>query len=390
MKKKIVLSSIVLLALFIQTLAQIPDPVQAQASSSETNSEIGLCLPGQEELISTQDCQMEGPAQRLQELAEEGITFPPAPLFITKPPVELGNVPFTYARVSNDVVPLYATVDDAIAGIPNGSLPLSHIKFVSLYNKAETDKGLFYQIANNKWISREFVSKVAIQMFQGELIQDDLATSFGWILDQAISRKEPSINAEVTGKQYTRYDVVHVYDSVMENEIEWVRIGANEWVDHRSISKVVPATERPEGVTSDRWIEINLYEQVLLVYEKDELVFATLISSGTYPFYTQPGVFTIYDKIEHEYMRGAFEADKSDYYYLEDVPYIMYYDQSRALHGAYWHTRFGTEQSHGCVNISVADSHWLYDWANEGDFVYVWDPSGETPTDPSFYGAGGI
>ena len=32
--------------------------------------------------------------------------------------------------------------------------------------------------------------------------------------------------------------------------------------------------------------------------------------------------------------------------------------------------------SHGCVNLSIGDSHWLYDWANVGDSVYVYDPSG--------------
>jgi len=40
------------------------------------------------------------------------------------------------------------------------------------------------------------------------------------------------------------------------------------------------------------------------------------------------------------------------------------------------------------VNQSVADAHWLFDWAVVGDWVYVWDPSGKTPTDPAFYQAG--
>jgi hypothetical protein len=31
----------------------------------------------------------------------------------------------------------------------------------------------------------------------------------------------------------------------------------------------------------------------------------------------------------------------------------------------------------------------LYDWAKEGDPVYVWDPSGKTPVDPKNYGPGG-
>ena len=75
----------------------------------------------------------------------------------------------------------------------------------------------------------------------------------------------------------------------------------------------------------------------------------------------------------------------TDFYYLDNVPWTMYFDKARALHGAYWRTRFGYPQSHGCVNLSVGDAHWLYNWANEGDWVYVHDPSGLTPTDPALY-----
>ena len=67
-----------------------------------------------------------------------------------------------------------------------------------------------------------------------------------------------------------------------------------------------------------------------------------------------------------------------------DTKYWRYY-----IHGAYWHNKFGTELSHGCVNLSVGDSHWLFDWAEIDDWVYVWDSSGKTPTDPEMYGEGG-
>ena len=52
-------------------------------------------------------------------------------------------------------------------------------------------------------------------------------------------------------------------------------------------------------------------------------------------------------------MRGSFEADHSDAYYLEDVPWTMYYDKERALHGAYWHNGFHED---GVVSaLRVAD-----------------------------------
>lgn len=386
MKKLCLITGSFLIVLAVQLIANPPSPALADV----TNSNTGLCIPGESDLFSTQDCQMAGPAKTLDELQQQGITFPAAPLYVANPPASLGDVSFSYAKVVEyEEIPLYDSLEAISAEQTKSKLPSSRIKYVSLYDKAETEMGLYYKIANGKWISREHISKVGVQFFQGYEFKENPTVSFGWILDVTKSRSGPFSNAPETGKEYYRYNVVNVYDSEMEGELEWLMIGPNEWIDHRVISRVNANTEKPAGVETDRWIEINLYEQVMLVHEGDRIVYATLVTTGSEPFFTQPGVFKIYKKIDHEYMRGSFEADRSDYYYLEDVPYIMYYDQARALHGAYWHTNFGYKSSHGCVNLSIADSHWLFDWANMDETVYVWDPSGKTPTDPEYYGAGG-
>ena len=157
----------------------------------------------------------------------------------------------------------------------------------------------------------------------------------------------------------------------------------------KDVAAVTPDPERPEGVESDRWISINLFEQTLAVYEQGRLVFATLVTTGLPGWWTQPGTFQVYAKLERDDMSGSFEADRSDYYLLQDVPWVMYYDKARALHGAYWRTSYGYPGSHGCVNLSPTDAHWLFNWAVEGTYVHVFDPSGQTPTDPKTYGDGG-
>lgn len=53
-----------------------------------------------------------------------------------------------------------------------------------------------------------------------------------------------------------------------------------------------------------------------------------------------------------------------DDYFAEEVPYVMHFDWGRALHGTYWHDSFGTEKSHGCVNLSMQDAKWLFEWAD--------------------------
>jgi hypothetical protein len=209
------------------------------------------------------------------------------------------------------------------------------------------------------------------------------------MLQNVTARRGPSLGAEESTRQFVRWDVIQVYDIQESDGTNWYLVGPDTWVDGKDAALVHPAAAAPAGVDNGRWIEVNLLEQTLSVYENNQLIYATLISSGVPGFWTRPGLFQIREKLETTPMSGAFEADRSDYYYLEDVPWTMYFDEARALHGEYWHNFLGYEQSHGCVNLSPGDSAWLYQWAQIGDWVYVWDASGRTPTDPSLYGSGG-
>jgi lipoprotein-anchoring transpeptidase ErfK/SrfK len=49
---------------------------------------------------------------------------------------------------------------------------------------------------------------------------------------------------------------------------------------------------------------------------------------------------------------------------LRDVPYIQYFENGYALHTAYWHDVFGTPRSHGCVNLSPVDAHRVFLWTD--------------------------
>jgi hypothetical protein len=81
-----------------------------------------------------------------------------------------------------------------------------------------------------------------------------------------------------------------------------------------------------------------------------------MISSGRAAKPTLPGVFRVQQKVAHTAMsRGR--------YYVDEVPFIQYFNRSQALHGAFWHDSFGTPISHGCVNLSIADALWLFNWS---------------------------
>ena len=58
-------------------------------------------------------------------------------------------------------------------------------------------------------------------------------------------------------------------------------------------------------------------------------------------------------------------------YFLPGVPFTMYFYKGYGLHGTYWHNNFGTPMSHGCVNLTIPDSEWLYGFASIGTLVNV-------------------
>jgi hypothetical protein len=123
----------------------------------------------------------------------------------------------------------------------------------------------------------------------------------------------------------------------------------------------------PKNVaTGERWIDVNLGLQSLVAFEGDKPVFATIVSTGRHDddpvkdHHTRPGEFHVREKHISATMDNDTATDGP--YSIEDVPWIMYFDGSTALHGAFWHSRFGHERSHGCVNMTPHDAHELFGW----------------------------
>jgi hypothetical protein len=397
-----------MLIIFANLLAPLPanahsTPVASKLSLDPDNatptgndSQV-LCLPG----IYMQDpgdCSPLGPSAFLTQMAGMGVTFPLTPPPVAPPDFGLTYVDTHYGLVRTRNAPVYGSIEDALKGNKKAAVRRidSPFSYISYTEDVVVDGRRFYQIDPGNWMTANDISRIGSPpLFQGLSVTQTPVRPFGWVLTYLSagpveSKRTPGNQAsDYTGHFFNNHDIVQVYTVKNVDGSDWYMIGPDEWLPHNVVARVIPNTTPPKGVTGDRWIEVNLYEQTLSVYDHRQLVFATLIASGIEPFWTRPGLFQIFQKLTTTPMRGSFEADHSDAYYLEDVPWTMYFDQARALHGAYWRTQLGFPQSHGCVNLSVGDAHWLFNWANEGDWVYVWDPSGKTPVDPSLYTVGG-
>ena len=345
-----------------------------------------VCPPGVYSTVPD-NCLPLGPSAYLTQSAAQGIPYPILPLPVYTPDKSLNDLPYQYFKVTDAGASLYASLDAAAANRPSKILYPSKDLYVSYQGSAElVGKESYYQLLSNYWIPAEGGRLGKFEPpFQGLLFSSQPRNSFGWILGTEKSRTAPGLSSPETGDTFFRFNIVQIYDTQKVDGITWDLIAPSEWLEAVNISQVAPHTSPPPGVIGSRWIEVNLAEQTVTVYQNDQLIFATMASTGVDHFWTRPGLFHIQKKLEATTMSNNI---KDDFYYLEDVPWTMYFDEGRALHGAYWHNRFGYRFSHGCVNLSPGDAHWLFNWANVGEFVYVYDPSGQTPTDPALFGSG--
>ncbi len=390
MKKSIIAFTLsLLLCLYALGHAFAAGSAEPRELASEPSAGSAICMPAGYFKVQSA-CNGLGPARYLEEMAEKGMQLPLQPLPALSPSAEYTQVDYQYAQVVRDRARIYKTLNDAVRGRkPNRKLEAG-FDFISYIDIALVDGHKYFQLRSGEWMYGGDLSRTAPPVFQGLVFEQTPSRPFAWILFPTESQRTPGYgDQDFTGVRYNRYDVVQIYETRQLDDLEWYLIGPDEWIEQRLVARVLPNSVPPEGVDNGRWIEINLFEQTVSVYQEGGLVYATLTSSGLPGWWTRPGLFQIYVKLEADTMRGAFEPDRSDFYYLEDVPWTMYFDEARALHGAYWHNGFGYPRSHGCVNLAPGDANWIYQWAREGDWVYVWDPSGRTPVDEDLYGSGG-
>jgi lipoprotein-anchoring transpeptidase ErfK/SrfK len=144
-----------------------------------------------------------------------------------------------------------------------------------------------------------------------------------------------------------------------------------------------PPKDLKEG---EKWIDVNLKTQTLVAFEGTRPVFATAVSTGLEDkvdkekdHHTPPGAFRVREKHIAATMDGDVASDGP--YSIEDVPWIMYFNGSYALHGAFWHNNFGRTKSHGCVNLAPQDAKALFKWT-EPQLPEGWHGVMSTPEKP--------
>lgn len=124
------------------------------------------------------------------------------------------------------------------------------------------------------------------------------------------------------------------------------------------------------GLADGKYIEINLAEQTMYVFEGDNLISTYPVSTGKWSMPTPEGEFAINNKIEVAYSKR---------YNLYMPKWQSFIGSKYGIHGLpYWASGYvegedhlGRPVSHGCVRLSHADAASLYDQVEVGTKVYI-------------------
>ncbi|WP_052558709.1 L,D-transpeptidase, partial [Enhygromyxa salina] len=279
------------------------------------------------------------------------------------------RVPFTYAFVRTDGVPMYNGYADIDAGVP--SRPLTKGMSVVVARSLEYDGA--------EWIQTEdgaLVPKAGIRYGgQGsewagvELTGDHAGPSFAWtnLKKGTPVRAAPDAGAERVLELELRTRVPLLERSDTGRNTFW-RVGEGLWIDAGHLNEVhLTASAPPEvlddwrgkNTGNDQWIDVDLGEQVLVAYRGGRAVFATMVSSGR-GMPTPRGNYPVWAKVAATTM--ANQAYEDNPYMVQGVPWVLLFQGHNALHGAYWHDNFGNRKSHGCVNLAPYDARYVFEW----------------------------
>ncbi len=278
-------------------------------------------------------------------------------------------VPFIYAkRWRRWQGPFYASVKDFEAGIPAEDQLEPHRKF-RFVGTRQTRKGEVLVRPDGMVVPIDRMYVYPITDFVGrDLRENPLPPGQiqGWVhgYDGAPLLAAPAEDSAVLSTlDYHTWLGLDAAPADPAGRFWKVEVNGMEgYVDLRKgVRRFNPQPRNPEIDPAERWIDIDVDQQTLALYEGDLPVYLTLISSGEPGHGTPQGIFRISDKMAWTDMMSREDAEEAEVYWVEAVPWTMHFAFRYAIHASWWHWGYGNKASHGCVNLSPRDAKYIYD-----------------------------
>src|SRR5262249_39715657 len=155
----------------------------------------------------------------------------------------------------------------------------------------------YYVAVDDKVVPQDSTFSVrSFSSWRGVTLDATAALPFGWVTPE----KAPIYDAPERGHkvgEVLRRERVDILEEQTVGRRRMLRIGDGRWLSADHLNEV-RKIERPLGTGDNpQWFDVDLGEQVVVAYEKDQPVYATLISSGREPNHTPRGNYPLWGKV---------------------------------------------------------------------------------------------
>jgi len=167
-----------------------------------------------------------------------------------------------------------------------------------------------------------------------------------------------------TIERFSAVQLTGMFQKIRGND--YAETADGTWIRRSHLRITDPGPAPADLAPNERWVDVDLDTQTLVAFEGTRPVYATLISSGKESkikekdHRTPTGEWRVREKHVTTTMDGDGSAAGDLPYSIEDVPYVLYFHKSYALHGAFWHENYGVQMSHGCVNLAPLDAKHIF------------------------------
>jgi hypothetical protein len=287
-----------------------------------------------------------------------------------------GLLPFIYARHkrhkdrSTPALPVYAS----LAAFNRGDAPIDTLAAYGSYAfvRAMSNRGRrVYVTSSRRVVPAAELEEFKPSEFSGRLLDEGppilTGMSLAWAVRwKTLIRAEPNPSAAVVAR-VPYHATLYVTGAGVDGPDgeRWFEVAEHPdnpgvgWISDHDIRRFLPVPPPAPILAGQITVDVDLDEQVLSVWREQVPVFVTLISSGKPGDATPRGIYRIETK--WAYGKMASLASAPDPYYVDAVPWAMYFDGRYALHAAYWHDLFGHRMSHGCVNLAPRDAKLVFE-----------------------------
>lgn len=262
-------------------------------------------------------------------------------------------VPSRHAFVLHDATPVYEQPEDALFGAAP-IYTLSQGFGIVIAGSRVVEGERFMRLRDGNFVSRESLGWSRPSEYEGHEIGETDYLDFAFAKGTRAAIRDES-GARVRWAE--RREVVRV--PKIEGDRALLSDGTWMSVSDLHIPRFMPPPD--EVFSGEIFIDIDLTEQMLIVYRGSRPIFATLVSTGRASTPTREGVFPIWVKLAETDMSNLRDEEARSHYLMEGVPWAQFFDSDIGLHAVYWHNDFGRPRSNGCVNLSPRDAKRIFE-----------------------------